>query len=90
MPFSPLGFQSVVAGTSGTVLTVPSGTRRAIIDTGGAILWRDDGSWNPAATAVVGDGIALALNDPPFVYNGDPTKLVFKGSGGTVNVSFHG
>ncbi len=89
MTTSNLGFQSVVAGTAGTALTVPSGTRMAIIDTGGAVTWRDDGTWIAGST-VTGAGMQMAAADPPFVYDGDPSKIVFVGTGGTVNVSFHG
>lgn len=89
MPFSNLGSQSVIAGTAGTALTVPSGTRYVLIDTGGAVTWRDDGTWTAGGT-VAGAGMQMAAADPPLLYDGDATKLVFVGTGGTVNVTYHG
>lgn len=68
----PLGYQQITALSAATALTVPTGSRLAIIqaETQG-VRWRDDGT-NPSATV----GMVLAAGYD-LVYTGDLTAIRF-------------
>ena len=83
----PTGFDQLSPITSATGLTVPAGSRVALIqaDTQDA-RWRDDGT-SPTASV----GMLLSTDDVGLWYNGDLEAIEFIEvvSGAIVNVSFY-
>jgi hypothetical protein len=85
---TPKGFQQIVTATlaTATALTVPSGSRIAVIQAvSQSILWRDDGT---APTATVGMTIPAGGE---LVYDGtlSAIKLIQSASGATANISYY-
>jgi hypothetical protein len=82
-----LGYQQITDLSSAVALTVPVGARIALVQAESAdVRFRDDGT-NPSATV----GMTLKAGDPPFVYDGDLSKVKFILVSGTpkLNVSYY-
>lgn len=89
---SPLGFVSAVVSTDETTeLTVPEGSKGALIQaSGGNINWRDDGH---APTTVLGGGLVLVADAEPVWYSAndlEALQFIAVGTTTTLLVSFYG
>lgn len=88
----PLGFvTAAVAANATTELTVPAGTKGALVQaTGSNLNWRDDG--HPPTSAVGGGMLLVADAEPSWFGNADLEALSFiaVGTGAHILVSFYG
>jgi hypothetical protein len=83
---APRGYQQITSLSSAQSLTVPTGSKRAVIvATAQAVRWRDDGT---APTAAV--GMPLAVNTQ-LEYSGDLSSVQFieQSSGAIIDVSYY-
>lgn len=83
----PLGFQQITPIAAATALTVPAGSKFAVLNVQAqAVRWRDDGI-NPTTTV----GMLLSVGSV-FTYDGDLTAIQFIEvvAGAELNVSYYG
>lgn len=83
---TPMGFEQVTGLSTAKGLTVPKGSRMAVITCRTqAVSWRDDGT---APTASI--GISLPVNTP-FMYTGNLSAMSFieEAAGAVLNVSYY-
>lgn len=86
-PLVPKGYQQIVNPGTSTALTVPTGSRYAMLNVEGAngVRFRDDGS---APTAAIGMLLTAGTN---YWYTGvlSKVRVIAGGAAGTVNVSYY-
>ena len=83
----PLGHQQITSLVAAAALTVPAGSRVALITcTGQNVRWRDDGT---APTALV--GMVLKTTDPPLLYDGNLAAIKFfeTAASAVLNVAYY-
>lgn len=86
-PLHPTGYQQIVGLVAATALTIPNGSKVALImPTGQQVRWRDDGT-DPTTSV----GMPLAIGDA-YYYVGELGKIKFiqEAATATLNISYYG